>query len=160
MPSTESCDDGNVRDGDGCSSGCIPEQDWSCANTQFLKSVCGYQGRMIIDFKNVTKNPYANQVTITFAVGPSLAALNKMDFTSAFSSNLDLSNPKFVYNPDGTVSLTYDYSNHLEGEEARFVFDPALASSSFYAVDPVSTILTMTTNNNQPITYYEGDTYS
>lgn len=83
-----------------------------------------------------------------------------MNFSNAFSSNLNLSNPTFVYNADGTVSLTYDYLSTLEGEEAVFIFNPALASSAFYAVDSTTLSFKMTTNNNQPITYYAPDTYT
>ena len=32
MPNFEGCDDGNINNGDGCSSTCIPETDWSCSN--------------------------------------------------------------------------------------------------------------------------------
>jgi cysteine-rich repeat protein len=32
MPSFENCDDGNNNDGDGCSSTCFLEYDWSCSN--------------------------------------------------------------------------------------------------------------------------------
>lgn len=71
---------------------------------------------MNISFTSITKNPSANQITITLSVGPNLTALTRINFTEAFSSNLKLSNPTFVYNPDGTVSLTYDYENTIEGE--------------------------------------------
>lgn len=72
MAVNEECDDGNNNNNDGCSSICKPETDWSCSNQNFLKSTCGFQGSMSVVFQNVTKNPNANQITLTFSVGPTL----------------------------------------------------------------------------------------
>lgn len=38
----ESCDDGNLDDGDGCSENCDIEANWICHNTLYETSSCVY----------------------------------------------------------------------------------------------------------------------
>lgn len=53
---TEDCDDGNLVDGDGCSSSCHAEPNYSCLVNQML-SICSYDQPFDLQMTNITKDP-------------------------------------------------------------------------------------------------------
>ena len=79
------CDDNNVIDGDGCSSSCKVEQDYTCVGgTNTNASACSYSGPIYIVTKTYKKHPTANTVYLIATFSPNLATLSLIDFNAAF----------------------------------------------------------------------------
>ena len=66
------CDDGNLVDGDGCSSNCTIETDFACINgSASSASVCSYNGSHSIQLKTGDKDPDRNAMTLVYDLGAS-----------------------------------------------------------------------------------------
>ena len=81
------CDDGNLIDGDGCSSSCQIETNYGCINgTEVSASVCSYNGSLSLEFVSGDKNPDKNAMTLTYildTIDPLITLNNgSTDFTS------------------------------------------------------------------------------
>jgi cysteine-rich repeat protein len=84
------CDDGNLRDGDGCSSACTIETGYVCMNgSTTAPSICSYNGSMSVTLQTGDKSPTSNSLTLTYSIQPSapLLSLNggSIDFASLVS---------------------------------------------------------------------------
>lgn len=70
---TLACDDGNTVDGDGCSSTCSVETDYTCVGgTTTTPSLCSYSGSVLIRITSFVKDPKQNKVYLTSSLSPSL----------------------------------------------------------------------------------------
>lgn len=49
------CDDGNVLNGDGCSSNCLVEPGWHCSKNSNLTSICSIDGTVIMTLNRIYK---------------------------------------------------------------------------------------------------------
>ena len=57
------CDDGNLINGDGCSSTCQIETDYTCVGGSTTSaSACSFSGTININIVSMTKDPSANKV--------------------------------------------------------------------------------------------------
>ena len=115
----EQCDDGNVQDGDGCSSTCAVETDFVCEPNpapSTFNSLCFYTGTVNINIDYIEKVSNANQINIVLDIQPStLAFWDSVDFASIISiANLPISNIKVSRTADGKVSLVLDYSADVQ----------------------------------------------
>jgi cysteine-rich repeat protein len=71
---TEACDDGNNITGDGCSSNCTIEADYTCSGgSLFHASVCAYSSPISITLVEVRRAVDSNTAIITLNLAPSLA---------------------------------------------------------------------------------------
>jgi hypothetical protein len=65
------CDDGNLIDGDGCSSNCTIEPFYTCnGGSSTSASVCFYIGNIDITTISYIKNPSKNQIQLKFLISP------------------------------------------------------------------------------------------
>jgi cysteine-rich repeat protein len=84
------CDDGNLIDGDGCSSNCTIEKDYSCINgSSTSPSVCSYNGSVSLTLQTGDKDPNSNTMTLKYELIGSAALLQlnggSLDFNSLVS---------------------------------------------------------------------------
>lgn len=60
------CDDGNLLDGDGCSSTCTVESGWECSNSlPTVNSNCSLLNPLSINSKSMRKIPGSNRLIVT-----------------------------------------------------------------------------------------------
>ncbi len=88
METGETCDDGNIAPGDGCSASCTPETGWTCTNNP---SVCTSNGPVISD---VSATPSDTSAVITWTTD--LGASSQVEYgttTSYGSTTTNDTNP-------------------------------------------------------------------
>ena len=65
------CDDGDLDDGDGCSSKCNIEWPYVCINgTNLTASVCSYNDTISFEQKAAYKHPGSNVLNLTYTLFP------------------------------------------------------------------------------------------
>lgn len=66
---TLECDDGNLNDGDGCSSLCKVQTDYTCVGgTEASPSLCSYSGAVKIIISSYIKDPLKNAVYLIASI--------------------------------------------------------------------------------------------
>ena len=76
------CDDGNVVDGDGCSSSCVVQKDYTCVGgTATSPSLCSYSGPVEIKVSSYIKDPLKNAVYLIASIFPNLPEFTSLNFT-------------------------------------------------------------------------------
>lgn len=101
------CDDGNVIDGDGCSSNCSIEKDYRCNNGSATSaSVCTFSGRYLkLQFKNITKSNIQNRLIFTFTLWPPIFTIpSNISNISSLKTSVPLSVVNTTYN-QGVISV-------------------------------------------------------
>ena len=87
---TDACDDGNSVSGDGCSSSCTIEKDFTCEKNLALLSSCYFIGNLTISELKTFKSNYENKIIVYFEVLPWIDALcqlaNPVSLTANFSN--------------------------------------------------------------------------
>ena len=83
--SASACDDGNLVDGDGCSSICETETDYLCdSGSSTSASTCSYRGTPIVfQLTRTERTDGQNQGVFTFTVFPSLLLMYGVDLSQA-----------------------------------------------------------------------------
>ena len=128
------CDDSNLIDGDGCSSLCQVQAEYSCSGgSSTSPSSCTYQGiPLTIELKSIRRSEGLNQGIFRFTITPSLLVLNSMDFSNyvSFICNSTYSVSDISYS-SGELMLTADYTEDMEDRTCNLTlsFDPSLVSS-------------------------------
>jgi cysteine-rich repeat protein len=81
MSKTYECDDGNLIDGDGCSSSCMTEVGYRCENgTTTSPSSCRFIGESVtLSLKGIEKSENLNQAIFSFSLWPALLSIGRMD---------------------------------------------------------------------------------
>lgn len=155
----EECDDGNAGAGDGCDATCHVEPDYTCFAFPGDPSTCSYNKPLNLTINNITKVPGQNSLTLNLSIGPMLPNLSTLNFSSILSTNLPLSNPRVIVNPDGTLSITYDYNTTIDGSSLQLTVNPASADQSFFALPPSVIDIPLNSDDNLPLTYYNESVY-
>lgn len=66
---TVACDDGNKIDGDGCSSQCLVEQNYTCVGgSSTTPSSCSYSGPITITIDSFVKDPLKNTIYLNATI--------------------------------------------------------------------------------------------
>ena len=103
VASSEACDDGNLVNGDGCSSTCQIEANYSCFAFPGQPSTCSYSQPLNFSLSGVVKSPNANTVSFNFDIGPMLPSLSSINFSQLIQTSVPLQNPRFVLSPNGKL---------------------------------------------------------
>lgn len=101
------CDDGNVLDGDGCSSVCTVENDFTCTGGSIIsKDVCSYSGPFYMTVMKTSKALKKNKVFVEFIIQPNIAALAGIDFSVALTPSFPFTDKSATFNPTtGTINF-------------------------------------------------------
>ena len=106
---TDACDDGNSASGDGCSSVCVVETDFTCTNNGSGFSTCYYIGNITVEVDKIMKDERSNTALAYLKVSTWL------DVMSALADSQSL-----------TVNTTYshaEYSTHYGSiDQPRLLF--------------------------------------
>lgn len=141
------CDDGNIDNGDGCSSECFVETNYRCTSNTSMQSSCQYVGKQLsISLIDTKKTKGLNQGIFTFLLSSPMPLLNKYNFSQYFQfscSNATHQVLSWSYS-EGEVILTVDYQTDLEGREASVNFT---FNQLFIRLQPIILVFTIRSNN-------------
>lgn len=109
------CDDGNNIDGDGCSSTCFIEQNYSCVGgDSTFRSVCSYNQPILMTLTNSLKKIKENQISLTFTLQPALKDLNSVDFSQVITTNISgVQSITLSYDGNGMLSANITYNTSI-----------------------------------------------
>jgi cysteine-rich repeat protein len=124
---TLSCDDGNLNNGDGCSSSCTVEPDYVCNDgSATTPSRCIYKGMVKLELLCVYKGELLNTAQVLFQINPFVSNIAKMNLTAAllFYSSFNLSITSVAYS-DRIITVDLLFNEDIEGGlvTAEFRYD-------------------------------------
>jgi cysteine-rich repeat protein len=154
----EQCDDANTADGDGCSSGCVVEANYSCEPSP-VASLCSYNQPLSITLLSTQKLLTSNTLRFTLSIGPAIPALNSLNFSSVFAINISDANLSFSYDGHGTLVAEVTYGATIQGQNATLTFTPTASNTMFWATPPSETEFGIDPANNVPAVYYSDAVY-
>lgn len=105
------CDDANLIDGDGCSSSCTIEENYTClsgspsictynppssgctsdscpANYICVNGVCSLSQPISLKLVDTVKDPLSNKVNFHFVLSPAISELNTIEYLPLLSCDL------------------------------------------------------------------------
>lgn len=156
----EQCDDGNIVDGDGCSSTCQIESAWSC-NSDPAYTCCTLESsKLTLSINKILKVPNKNSMTLILEVSPKLPILtpeNIQKYVTLTVTGVPLYNESRVSKPNQIIEVTYDYNQSIHGKKGSIGF-----SISFSQTGAPSCVISATknitimaqANNNLPFMFY------
>ena len=117
------CDDGNLIDGDGCSSKCTIESGWNCSVTNST-SACQLINPLKIAMESVSKVSGVNKITIKLSLSlPMIISSTDVQIIIAgFSSN------QFSYNISqsktnlSAVKIQMTYYSQIQGKSLQLIY--------------------------------------
>jgi cysteine-rich repeat protein len=151
---TEACDDGNVLNGDGCSSVCTLETDFTClAGSIYKRSLCTYTSPISVSLLSVKRAIDANTATVTLKLQPNVRPLASMDFSQYVSLTVGNHSLSYSvsYTDDGTLTFTVAFSSNIEGQSAII----SLAYDSSRVTLPPTELSFRMVGHNNPLNYAE-----
>ncbi len=119
-----SCDDGNNVNGDGCSFRCTVENYYQCYNgSATSSSQCVYEGPIKIALLS-TAFQTGSIAQFTFAMTPPINSLSLVKLNALFSVQMlpTFANVSWAYS-EGSIVLSFTYSEGIEGANISFIFD-------------------------------------
>lgn len=121
------CDDGNLIDGDGCSSSCAVEPDYVCKDgSAATPSRCVYEGMVKLELLCVYKGESLNTAQVLFGLSPFVSNIAKMNLADSllFATNFNLSITAVAY-ADRVITVDLAFHEDIEGGAitAELIFD-------------------------------------
>lgn len=106
---TVDCDDGNLNDGDGCSSLCTVQTDYTCVGgTETSPSLCSYSGAVKIIISSYIKDPLKNAVYVIASIQPNLPQFSSLNFTEVMTPKFTVASSYSNFNTAaGVLSMTF-----------------------------------------------------
>lgn len=94
----EGCDDGNLKDGDGCSSSCSVEDKWMCqGGSPTSASVCMISDFITMTVKYVRRVTTANRMQVGIKFSPSYSQLSLINFEQYLTTNVPYTSMNQTY---------------------------------------------------------------
>ena len=110
---SEACDDGNIINGDGCSSLCLIESKYVCFNGSVSSpSVCLISDGFSLTVKYVRRKLDSNVMQVGILVEPQYANLTEINFKKYLTHNVPVSDYNATYE-DGMLILDFEYTESL-----------------------------------------------
>lgn len=127
------CDDGNTINGDGCSSECQIENQYTCANGSLTSpSVCIFMGDITASVTWMRNTGTVNEGVIALSLSPYLSAYSQMNFSQLVQLGIGNSTfPIKEYSLSAPeLEITFDYSFTVESLNATVTigFDSSYVS--------------------------------
>lgn len=157
------CDDNNTLDGDGCSSVCTVEADFTCSGGSSLTpSACSYSGPIVFELISYVKEPTQNKVTIKAKLSPNIPLFDTVNYEECVVPSFPISGRKTVYDTNtGEITFEFEYDKSLNTNANMAVeFVPPSQDLSFYYTPKASVSLPYTTDNNLALKAYSSEVYS
>lgn len=142
------CDDGNLNSGDGCSSTCKVETNFTCRNgSPTSPSQCSYNKPLSLSLVSSSKDLFANAVNFTLNVTPALQVLSTFNFSSILSSTLPTSSLSATYS-NGTLMVRVAYVQSIQLVAASLSVTPSTSFSNTFDMKASSTSFTVDPQNS------------
>jgi cysteine-rich repeat protein len=155
----EECDDGNTVSGDGCSSSCAIESNYTCVGGSPTSiTVCSYDQALEVKLIDQWKSSTANTVYFYFSIYPPIPALDNISFPESLACTLP--NSAFTTNySNGYLVVAVNYTSTIQFTEANLTFSPSINNLEFFATPSTVAPFTVDPNNNLAAVYYEEGVY-
>lgn len=85
---TQACNDGNYVNGDGCSSTCQVEKNYSCVNTAGAVSICRISVPVNLTYVGTIRDTSSNSAINYFTILPFYSAFTRINFNGLLSHSL------------------------------------------------------------------------
>lgn len=130
------CDDGNLVDGDGCSSTCTIETNYTCkGGNSTSASICGYNQPLVVTLLDAQKSPAANEVVFTLDISPVLPLLNSLNFSQIFSTTLNsMGTVSFTYDGNGSLVVVVSYNQSIQSSDVQLILSPSVSGGFAFAM--------------------------
>lgn len=154
------CDDGNNIDGDGCSSTCTIETNYTCVGGDAtFRSVCSYNQPILMTLVSSYKQTMVNQISLKFTLAPALKDLNSVDFSTVITTNITgVKSIVLTYDGSGSLAAVITYNTSIEAQPVSVTFTPPY-SAAFYST-PVTTVdFSIDSWNNLGVFYFPPEIY-
>lgn len=93
----ENCDDGNLFNGDDCSSSCTIDQDWVCKGRYSQGSTCKINTTVTLTYMGVGRDTSSNTAIFYYSLSPKFSKYVEIDHTNLLSTSIDYQNLSVVY---------------------------------------------------------------
>ena len=168
------CDDGNIKNGDGCSDQCVIEEHYVCSNEASAVSICKLDVDVEIQGMDVQKVAEENTLKFALDIFPATDAYKEYSLENIFYFDNPALAIKDVYYEDGKLYIEADYSEDVDGmdvslkikEDQQFQEgdpnDPnaeSIFSSSKVPFRISQSYIPIKTANNLDADYYDAETY-
>lgn len=147
------CDDGNTKDGDGCSSICAVEENYTCKTTR--PYYCSYNKPLELGILSVTKADDNNTLNIAISVSPLLQDLNSTTFR--LTVNNSNATAEFGSYSNGTLTFTLHYTADISNGSLMLTIN-ANSAEKTYAI-PNSSVMLEPKPANFPAYYFAPSVY-
>lgn len=155
---TLECDDGNTLSGDGCSSKCLIETNYTCsAGNISTPSKCSYNQPLQITLLSITKKEFENSVSVGLTLSPVLKVLERMDFGALVTTNLPASLGEARYNR-GSLNISLHYTEDIQGKDVVLMFNPPTNTGDTFDMKASSVNFKMIPSDGVA-TYYPSNLY-
>ena len=110
----EGCDDSNTVDGDGCSSSCVVETNWTCYNgSTTTSSHCLIANTFTMTVKYVKRINSWNTMEVAYDISPKYDQFTTMNFKKNITHNVPSSAYNVTYD-NGLLILQFNYTETIE----------------------------------------------
>lgn len=159
------CDDGNLNNGDGCSSTCTVEKDYTCMNgTETTPSICSYNGSFSVSLETGDKSPSSNSLTLTYSIEPSGPLLSLNNGSTDFSSLVSFPNSQGVTIRSAVLDpqtqqlvIDIDYSQNLQDTTLSLQITPPNVPQAVLVPNITSSWVVAPTNQLAAMVYTQED---
>ena len=161
LTGTETCDDGNMQNGDGCSSQCTIEDYFNCNTVSGSPSQCFLIALDVSPFC-IIKNEGSNAFTLTLDLKPKgLAIYSKIDWKLGFPSSSVTSVQEANYDSaDSRLRVVFEYFSSIQDLSNLVALSPSVASTLLSNIADTTLLLPQNTQNNQALIFYEESHYA
>jgi cysteine-rich repeat protein len=147
----ENCDDGNLINGDGCSSSCTTETNFECSNAPLKPSLCSLLF-FTITLDSIIKDENKNSVAVIYQLSPStLPGYQSANWSQIIfqQSTLDVNFTSFSYDPvTGLLTVNAAYNQNINNKELVLGFNfPPTAPFDLIPANQTTTTKLVSSNN-------------
>lgn len=161
----DECDDGNSVDGDGCSSTCQIESNFTCSKDASLFSICYFIGNISISVVRTIKDPFSNTVYFYLELSPWIDLMTLLADPSTLASNGTFASVECTtYDGKDITSKTnlvyaVEYTSSMEDTFLRIDLKPAL-SGPFSIMPPTNVTFKCYPDNGFQMIVYQDSEYA
>lgn len=122
---TLACDDGNLIDGDGCSSTCEIEAFHTCENdnSRYPSSKCQFRAKISVTLNSIYKTIQPNSAKAIFDISPFSKKMNEMQLASLVTLNASWCNVAKIEIVGHQLMVYFFYNATIEHESAEINMD-------------------------------------
>lgn len=110
---SDPCDDGNIYSGDGCSSSCVIESNFTCTKNGAGLSSCFYTGNVTIEKVKIFKEEYEDVFKVYLRVSPWIDSMYQLANSVSLTSNFTDGYPVGYSVRNGLLVYSFYYNQSV-----------------------------------------------